>query len=492
MLSTSKTRNPLDLTGEDFSAMMAEIIPDLSAFLDRLPESGISFPSGATTFLNQNAAVVLQPPAEHGRSLRELLDVIVQAAENDINAPSGGALAFIPGSGLVSSAAADLIAGVFNRFTALSVVSPAMVALEAEVLRWVAALMGLPEASGGLLTSGASMAVFSAVICARNEHLPENFLNGVVYTSEQTHHSLAKAMRLAGFPSNALRIVPTDDGLHMNVRALRAMIAQDRTAGHMPFCIAANAGTTNTGTIDPLKELAMVTREEQLWLHVDAAYGGFFQLTERGRARLGGIEHADSIVLDFHKGLFLPFGTGCLLVRDRAILSRAHSGDDASYLRDLHVHDSNDVHLPNFGDTSPEFTRPNRGLRVWLPLHLHGIAAFRDALDEKLDLAQHVYHALQELTQIRVFPNPDLSIIAFYCRSANGNSAEEDIATEVLVKYVNRARRVFLATTRIHERTVARIAILNVRTTAAIIEDTLSMIRIFVTEKAPAAQGAFA
>jgi aromatic-L-amino-acid decarboxylase len=129
---------------------------------------------------------------------------------------------------------------------------------------------------------------------------------------------------------------------------------------------------------------------------------------------------------------------------------------------------------------------------VWLPLHLHGIAAFRDALDEKLDLAQHVYHALQELTQIRVFPDPDLSIIAFYYRSANGNSAEEDIATEELVKYVNRTGRVFLATTRVHERTVARIAILNVRTTAAIIEDTLSMIGVFVTEKAPAAQGAFA
>jgi aromatic-L-amino-acid decarboxylase len=492
MLTTSKTRNPLDLAGEDFSAMMAEIIPGLAAFLDRLPESGISFPSGTTKFLNQHAAVVLQPPAERGRPLRELLDVIEQAAENDINAPSGGALAFIPGSGLVSSAAADLIAGVFNRFTALSIAAPAMVALEAQVLRWVAALMGFPEASGGLLTSGASMAVFSAVICARNEHLPIDFLNGAVYTTDQTHHSLAKAMRLAGFPSNALRIVPTDDELRMNLTALRAMIAQDRTTGHIPFCIAANAGTTNTGTIDPLKDLAMVAQEEQLWLHVDAAYGGFFQLTERGRARLGGIERADSIVLDFHKGLFLPFGTGCLLVRDRAILSRAHSGGDASYLRDLQGYDSNDVHLPDFGNTSPEFTRPNRGLRVWLPLHLHGIAAFRGALDEKLELAQHAYHALQQLAQIRVFPEPDLSIIAFYCRSANGNSAEEDIATEELVRYVNGSGHVFLATTRIHERTVARIAILNVRTTAAVIEDTLSMIGAFVTEKASAAQGKFA
>src|SRR5258708_31748967 len=176
MQSTSKTRNPLDLTGDDFAAMMAEIVPELSAFLDRLPESGISFPSGATEFLNQNADVALRPPAEHARSLRKLLDVIVQAAENDTNAPTGGALAFIPASGLAASAAADLIAGVFNRYTALSVVSPAMVALEAEVLQWLATLMGLPATSGGLLTSGASMAIFSAIVCARN-HLQENSLN---------------------------------------------------------------------------------------------------------------------------------------------------------------------------------------------------------------------------------------------------------------------------------------------------------------------------
>jgi aromatic-L-amino-acid/L-tryptophan decarboxylase len=485
MQSTSKTRNPLDLTGDDFAAMMAEIVPQLSAFLNRLPESSISFPSGATEFLNQNADVALQPPAEHARSLRKLLDVIVQAAENDINAPSGGALAFIPGSGLVASAAADLIAGVFNRYTALSVVSPAMVALEAEVLQWLATLMGLPETSGGLLTSGASMAIFSAVVCARNR-LPENFLNGVVYTTDQTHHCLSKAMRLAGFPSTALRRVPTDDGWRMSVRALRAMIAQDRDAGYIPLCIAANAGTTNTGTIDPLNDLAAVAQEEHLWFHVDAAYGGFFQLTERGKKRLSGIEHADSIVVDFHKGMFLPFGTGCLLVRDRKILHHAHSGDDASYLRDLQRHDSNDVYLPDFGETSPEFTRPNRGLRVWLPLHLHGVAAFREALDEKLDLAEHVYHALKKMPQIQVLVEPELSVVAFYCRDVNGSRAEDDIATEELVRFVNRAGRVYLATTRIHERTVARIAILNVRTTAAIIEDTLSMISTYVEEKAAA------
>jgi aromatic-L-amino-acid/L-tryptophan decarboxylase len=485
MLSTSKTRNSLDLTGEDFRAMMDEIIPHLSAFLDNLPKAGIPFPSGASKFLSENAAVVLQPPAEEGRPLRDLLDVIVQAAENDLNAASGGAMAFIPGSGLASSAAAELIAAVFNRYTAFSVVSPAMVALEAEVLRWLATLMGFPEQSGGLLTSGASMAVFSAVVCARKEKLPANFLNGVAYTTDQTHHCLDKAMRLAGFPTSALQLIPSDDRLRMKTKDLRAMIKEDRATGRVPFCIAANAGTTNTGAIDPLNELADVAQEEKLWLHVDAAYGGFFQLTERGRIRLAGIERANSIVLDFHKGLFLPFGTGCLLVRDREVLPLAHSAGDA-YLRDLDKRDATEVYLPDFAKIGPELTRPNRGLHVWLPLHLHGVAAFREALDEKLDLAQSAYQALQAMSQIRVFAAPDLSILAFHCRIENFKHEEEDIATEELVKYVNRTGRVRLSTTRIQGRIIARIAILNVRTTAAILEDTLKTIRMYLEEKIPA------
>ncbi|WP_158944467.1 aminotransferase class V-fold PLP-dependent enzyme [Granulicella sp. S190] len=492
MLSTVKTRNPLDLAGKDLTTMMAEIIPELAAFLDRLPDSGVAFPPDATTFINKNAAVTLQPPPEHGRPLRELLDIIVQAAENDTNTAGGGALAFIPGSGLVSSAAADLISGIFNRYTSVSAASPAMVALEAEVLRWVASLMGLPETSGGFLTSGASMAIFSAVVCARNARLPENFLDGVVYTTDQTHACLSKEMRLAGFPARALHFVPTDEHLRMNVEALRDMIAQDRKAGLIPFCVAANAGTTNVGTIDPLLEIATVAKEEQLWFHVDGAYGGFFQLTERGKERLAGIEYADSLVVDFHKSMFLPFGTGCLLVRDRTILSRAHSGVEAFCLRDVPCPDPSDALLPEFRDMSPELTRPNRGLRVWLPLHLHGISPFRDALNEKLDLTEHAYNELQKMPQISVLPDPDLSIVGFYCRTESGNTMDDDIATEELVKYANGTGRVHLSTTRVHERTVARIAILNVRTTAAIVDETLRIIGTYLEENVPAAQEALA
>jgi len=196
----------------------------------------------------------------------------------------------------------------------------------------------------------------------------------------------------------------------MDVAALRALVEGDRRAGRAPFCVVANAGTTNTGAIDPLGAVAELCAREGLWLHVDGAYGAAFQLTERGRARLRGIEHADSITLDPHKGLFLPFGTGCLLVRDPATLRAAHSGDDAHYLQDIDAAD-----LPDFADLGPELTRPFRGLPLWLPLHLHGVAAFRAALDEKLDLAEWTYAALSAEPALHLYGAPELTTVAFRC-----------------------------------------------------------------------------
>jgi aromatic-L-amino-acid decarboxylase len=167
------------------------------------------------------------------------------------------------------------------------------------------------------------------------------------------------------------------------------MIAQDRADGMRPAVLVGTAGTTDSGTVDDLERLAGPRRAEDLWFHVDGAYGGFFRLTTRGRRRLTGINRADSVVLDPHKGLFLPFGTGVLLVRDHTTLKAAF-GSDASYLQDLHVNET----LPDYNSLTPELTREARGPRLWLPLHLHGVAAFRNALDEKFDLATDAYQAL--------------------------------------------------------------------------------------------------
>jgi aromatic-L-amino-acid decarboxylase len=197
---------------------------------------------------------------------------------------------------------------------------------------------------------------------------------------------------------------------------------------------------------------------------VDGAYGAAFQLTERGRRRLRGIERADSITLDPHKGFFLPFGTGCLLVRDTAPLRAAHSGDDAHYLQDI-----DDADLPDFADLGPELTREFRGIRMWLPLHLHGVAAFRDALDEKLDLAERAYAALSAEPALHVYGAPELTTVAFRC--------VDDDATAELLRRVNAERRVRLSSTRIDGRFVGRLTVLNHRTDRARVDEAVAAIR---------------
>jgi aromatic-L-amino-acid/L-tryptophan decarboxylase len=246
-----------------------------------------------------------------------------------------------------------------------------------------------------------------------------------------------------------------DDDFRMRVDELAAAIASDRAAGQRPFLVVANAGTTNTGAIDPLPAIATLCAENALWLHVDAAYGGAFVLSSEGRRRLAGIAAADSITLDPHKGLFLPYGTGCLLARDGEALRRAHDLG-ADYLQDL-----GRGRPPRSGSAEttwspaalgPELSRDFRGLRLWLPLMLHGAGAFRDALDEKLALAERLTASLERLiaggTPLEIVARPQLSTAAFRLRRAPDEPLEGWNRRNItLLTAVNRRNRVHLSST---------------------------------------------
>jgi aromatic-L-amino-acid decarboxylase len=417
----------------------------------------------------------LEPPPAAGSDLKVLLERLDEAADCAVESAGPGALAYIPGSGLFTAALAEFYNRATNRYGGVAEVAPALAALEESVIRWIAtAVCGLPPGSGGLLTSGGSMATFTATVAARHDRLGEDIAPGTVYTTAFAHHSVAKAARIAGIRAAHIRLVPHTPDLRMDPEAAAEMIRADRESGLRPFLLVATAGTTHAGTIDPLPQLAHLAGREDLWFHIDAAYGGFFRLTARGRERLSGVEQADSITLDPHKTLFMPFGTGALVVRDLAALRAAHDGS-GSYLQDI-VGGS----VPDSGHLGPELTHEIRGLRAWLPLHLHGTDAFRDALDEKLDLTEQVYTALSGIPDLEVPLSPELSTVIFRIRHADGSRAAVERADEAsrrLLEGINAHRRFVLSSTVIDGRYTLRVCIVSHRTHQELITEAVEIIR---------------
>jgi aromatic-L-amino-acid decarboxylase len=460
--------SPLELTGDEFRALVNAAVDRIAPHLDSLARQPAQDVDGAADV----ARSLREPLPENGADLPGILDLLFdRAIPKSFNAAGPGYLAYIPGGGLPHSAVADLIADAVNRYTGVWLAAPGLVQLETNVLRWFCDMVGYPDGALGILTTGGSLANFSAIVTARRERLPPDFLRGTIYVSDQVHHSVDKAAVLAGFPAENVRVVASDEHFRVRVDALERQTAADRAEGYSPFLVVASAGTVNTGAVDPLDDLASLCARHGLWLHVDGAYGGFFVLTERGKAALRGIERADSITLDPHKGLFVPYGTGSLLVRDGMALARAHSAH-ASYLPAM----QDGAEFVDFCQVSPELSRAFRGLRIWLPFKLAGVRAFRDALDEKLDLACLAAARLRDMPEIEIVAEPQLSIVAFRARRAGMDREQTNELNQRFLDAVNRRGRVFLTATRIAGELILRICVLSFRThrdrIEACLEDT--------------------
>jgi aromatic-L-amino-acid decarboxylase len=417
------------------------------------------------------------------------LAYVADASARALPTTSTGFMAYIPGGGLLASAIADFVADVVNRYTGLASTAPELVALEHEVIDWLADQFGYGRSATGLLTSGGSTATLLAVTRARDDAGMGGDLRRLVgYTSTQAHGSVASAFRLAGVPAENLRRVACDQTFKMRPDALEAAIAADRAAGLTPFMVVAAAGTTNTGAIDPLQSLAEMCSHERLWLHVDAAYGGAFVLCEEGRRRLAGIERAHSITFDPHKGMFLPYGTGCILLRE----GLSGSGEAEPYLRDARAGDG----IWNPADFGLELTRPFRGLRVWLPLILHGAGAFREALAEKLVLADRLYQALLDLgpDMIEVVAAPQLSVVPFALpRRAKEPLSDWNRRNDAMLKAINGRGRSTISSTLLPDkdgdRLVARACILSHRTDQASVDRLIEDISTVAADHLDLADG---
>ncbi|MGM5470616.1 pyridoxal phosphate-dependent decarboxylase family protein [Flavobacteriaceae bacterium LMO-SS05] len=376
--------------------------------------------------------------------------------ETGLNPASGGHFGYIPGGGIYSSALGDYLAAATNRYAGVFYASPGAVRMEDALINWTGRLIGYEEGFGGNLTSGGSIANLIALHAAKKHKkiTSLNIVKSVIYLSSQTHHSIFKAFNMLGLEEAVVREIPLDNKFRISIKDLKKQIAQDKKQGLNPFIIIANAGSTDVGAIDPLTELADISKKHNLWFHVDAAYGGFFMLTELGRDKLKGIEQADSLILDPHKGLFLPYGSGIVLVRDIQHLLEANRYS-ANYMQDAN---SNTNYSPS--DLSPELSKHFRGLRMWLPLKLYGDQVFSDYLNEKLQLCYYLYQELKSIGYT-VLCEPDLSVVAFRLESKKHNS---DTLNKIILDYIHDDGKVFISSTSIDGKLTLRAAILSFRT----------------------------
>jgi glutamate/tyrosine decarboxylase-like PLP-dependent enzyme len=388
-----------------------------------------------------------------------------------LNPASGGHLGYIPGGGIYYSALGDYLAAIFNRYSGIYFAGPGAVRMEHMLIDWMSEIVGLPKTAGGNLTSGGSIANLIGIVAGRDAQniKAKDFDQSVIYLTAQVHHSVDKAIRIAGLKECVLRYIPMDLNYRMDALQLERQIAADKKSGLNPFLIIASAGTTDTGSVDPLMVIAQISKQNNLWLHVDGAYGAFFVLCDDGKKILRSMEEADSLVMDPHKGLFLPYGSGAVLVRDKQKLFDSF-WYQANYMQDALK--AQDELSP--ADISPELTKHFRGLRLWLPLKLVGVAPFRAALEEKLLLARYFYDEIKKIEGFEVGPFPDLSVVTYRYVPKNGDANKFN---EMLVKEVQKDGRVFLSSTMLDGKYILRLAVLSFRTHLDTINLTLQILK---------------
>jgi glutamate/tyrosine decarboxylase-like PLP-dependent enzyme len=404
---------------------------------------------------------------EQGRDPARVLDYLAECVDRPgFATTSPKFMAYIPGGGLFHSAMGDMLAASSNKYSGFASASPGAVRIENACAAWLASVIGYPETAAGTLTSGGSMANLTAVVAAREARDPEG--GGAVYTTRFAHYCIDKALHIAGRGRAPKRLIATDEKYRMSVAALEEALEADARAGIRPWLVVASGGTVDTGAIDPLPEIAGLCRKYGAWFHVDGAYGGLFSLCDEGRELLRGIEQADSVALDPHKTLFLPYGTGAALVREGQLLLDAFSAS-AEYIRPLGESEVG----PSPADMSPELTRHFRALRLWLPLQIAGIAAFRAAQSEKLALARYFHARLSKIEGFDPGPPPDLSVVAFRYIPKSGSADE---FTERLITLIQNEGRVMMSGTRIDGTYYIRCAILCFRTHIEHVDEAIEAI----------------
>ncbi len=404
------------------------------------------------------------PPPELGRPFDEVLletSRVLLPSTMRVNHPRF--FGFVPGPSNPSGAVAELLASGFNVFAGTWMAGGAATVVERGLIRWLADQIGMPAGAGGVMVSGGSLANLTALIVAREMHRNGKHPDAAVYFSDQTHSASERALRVLGFEARQLRRLPTVGDGAVDIEALRAMLAKDDA----PFCVVANAGTTSTGAVDSLPELAELCRERGIWLHADAAYGGGAVLCERGKSALRGLERCDSLALDPHKWLFQPFDLGCVLVREEKLLTDVFRIIPA-YMNDVYRLNAE----INFCDRGLELTRPFRALKLWMSLQHFGVAAFRKAVERGFELAEIAEARLRENTSWEIVTPAQLGIVTFRHKG-------DDALQKRLVDAMLADGYAMLTSTHFRGRAALRLCPINPRTADEEIRETITRLEKF-------------
>ncbi len=461
---------PLQLSHDQMHALGTQALELVIHHFETNRESAVA----VTLPRAQTERTLRTPLPEQGTPVSELVEILAHDVfPNALKSDHPRFYAFVPSPTNFVSVIGDLLISGHNLFAGHWMAASAAGQIEINVLDWLNELVGFPKGSGGILVSGGSMANLSAVAAAREVKLGGPNEKAVVYCSDQTHSSMAKGLRILGFRPEQKRTVATDDGFRLSISALESAIAEDRAAERLPFCVVANGGTTNTGAVDPLGPLADLCNREDMWLHVDGAYGAAAVITERGRAALAGLERADSITLDPHKWLFQPYELGCLLVRDAAVLQRAFRVEDedhADYLEDVVRHVQHDV---NFYERGIQLTRSFKALKLWLSMRAFGLAEFRRAVQVGFDMADHAERTLRAAGTWEVVTPSQMGVVTFRWRDASRTAAEIDAITRGTVELMRADGYALVMSTVLRGRAVLRLCPINPATNRGEIEETI-------------------
>ena len=464
MSDSSSDRSRIALSREEMRDFGYRVVDLLAEHFANVQDG----PVGAKADPAQMISLFDRDPPEAGRDPNELLAQLERdVLPHNLHVDHPRFFAFVPGPNNFVSTMADALAAGFNIFNGTWLGGSAAAAVELGIVRWLCRICGFPKAAGGLFVSGGSMANLTALVAARHSLLQDRVEGATVYFSDQTHSSVERALRVIGFAPEQMRKLRSDENFRLSVQNARAVISEDRAKGLRPFCVIANFGTTNTGAVDPLNELADLAAKEKLWLHIDGAFGAAAILSDRGRALLQGLGRADSISLDPHKWLFQSFECGCVLVRDAALLKSAFQ-IKPDYLRDVH----RSLEEFNPCDYGVQLTRSFRALKVWLSLQTFGVAAFRQAISRGFELAEVAERELRARKGWEILSPAQMATVCF-------RFGKSDELQTQLVDAMMKDGYALLTSTELRGAVSLRLCTINPRTTEQDIVETINRLDRF-------------